>query len=90
MAKFMVEVPHSKEECLKMLDEMMENKPKQLDKFYWGCSTGNHTGWAFMDADTENEVRNMLPSTMRDEVRITKVDLFTPKQIKAFHEKKYA
>ena len=89
MANYMIETSHSKEECLKSLDEMMD-KPKNLDKFYWGCSSGNHTGWGFFEANTEEEARNMLPPTMQKEARIIKVDMFSPEQIKAFHEKKYA
>ena len=90
MANYMIETSHTKEECLKALDQMMEYNPKKLDKFYWGCSSGIHTGWAMMDADTEKEARDMLPPSMREKARITKVDIFTPQQIRSWHEKKYA
>jgi len=90
MANYMIETSHTKEECLKSLDEMMEYKPKNLDKFQWGCSSGVHTGWAMTDANDETEARNILPPSMRAKARVTKVDIFTPEQIKSYHEKKNA
>jgi len=90
MANYMIETSHTKEECLKALDAMMEHNPKNLDKFNWGCSTGVHTGWAMMEANDETEARNILPQSLQEKARITKVEVFTPQEIKSWHEKKLA
>ena len=51
---------------------------------------GPYTGWAMTDANDETEARNMLAPSMREKARITKVDIFTPEQIKSYHVKKNA
>lgn len=86
MSRFLVQSPHSKEECLKALDEMLAKGTETLSKFEWGCMAGDHTGYALIDAENESRVRNMLPSFVRDKARVTQVGKFTPDQIRSFHK----
>lgn len=86
MSRFLIETPHTKEECLRSLDELLAKGPDTLRKFDWACSTGKHAGYAIIDADNESAVRNLLPSFLRDKARITQVSKFTPEQIKSFHK----
>ncbi len=85
MARYIVESPHTKEECLRALDEILAEGPAILNKFDWGCQAGDHTGYALVDAEGESEVRNMVPSFLRNKARIVKVGKFTPEQIRSFH-----
>ena len=85
MERYVIESPHSKEECLKALDEMLSEGPSVLNKFDWGCTAGDHTGYAIIDADSENEAKNLVPRFIRNKARVIKVDKFTPEQIRAFH-----
>jgi len=51
MAKYLIESPHTEEECLQALDETLEKGTDLLAKFDWGCMSGEHTGWAVVDAE---------------------------------------
>lgn len=57
MERYIVESPHTKDECLRALDEILAEGPAVLNKFDWGCQTGDHTGYAVVDADNETAVR---------------------------------
>ncbi|MEN6371568.1 MAG: hypothetical protein ABFD64_06085 [Armatimonadota bacterium] len=86
MPTFMVESSHTKEECVQSLDELKNKEPEILDKMEFGCMSGVHTGWATVDAANESEVRNMIPSDLRDKARVVEVSKFTPEQIESFHK----
>lgn len=87
MAKYLVEMPHTEEECLQALDETLAKGTDLLAKFEWGCTSGEHTGWAILDAESESAAGNMVPSFLQSKARIVKVEKFTPQQIKSFHQK---
>lgn len=85
MARYLVESPHTKEECLRALDEILAEGPSTLNKFDWGCPAGDHTGYAIVDAENESFVKKMIPSFLQNKARIVEVSKFTPDQIKSFH-----
>jgi hypothetical protein len=85
-ARFIVIARHTPEECLKTLDDVSGKSSKLLATFDWGCMVGDHTGYATIEAKDEAAVKAMLPADMRD-VKIVKLNKFTPQQIKSFHEK---
>lgn len=87
MAKFLIESPHTNQGCLEALDEVLEKDPELLSKFDWSCKAGNHTGWAVVEGESETEVRAMMPTSLRNQARIVKVDKFTPEQIRMSHQK---
>lgn len=89
MERYIVESPHTKDECLRALDEILAEGPAALNKFDWGCQTGDHTGYAVVDAENETNVRNMIPSFLRTKARVIKVGKFTPEQIRSFHSSHY-
>ena len=80
-----IESPHSKEECLEALDEVLARGPQFLAQFDWGCMAGQHVGWATVDAGSESEARNMIPAVVRNKARIIPVNKFTPTEIESFH-----
>ena len=85
MPQFMIEAPHTKEECLAALDEMKDDEPEVLDQTWFGCMAGDHTGWTTVEARSEAEARGMLPDFLRDKARVVEVNKITPEQIESFH-----
>lgn len=87
LGKYLIESPHTNKGCLEALDEMLAKDPEFLAKFDWGCSAGDHTGWAVVEAESESAARNMMPTSLRSQARIVKVGKFTPEQIRSLHQK---
>lgn len=86
MSRYLVESQHTKEECLKALDDILAKGPEILQKFDWACAAGTHTGYAFIEAESEANVRSMLPLSMKGKTRVIEVGKFTPEQIKSLHK----
>lgn len=86
MAKYVIESSHTPEECLKALDEILEKGPEILEKFVWGCTQGEHTGWAYIEAEDKDDARAMVPELLQEKTKVTEVSKFTPEQIRSFHE----
>lgn len=85
MRRYLLESPHTKEECMRELDEVMEEGKNVLNKFYWGCSQGDHTGYAIVDAETQASALKLVPGFIRNKAKAIEVQQFTPEQIKSFH-----
>jgi hypothetical protein len=85
---YLIESPHTKEECLQALDDVLARGPEFLSKFEWGCMSGDHTGWAVVEAESESAARSLVPALVRSKARVIEVGKFTPEQIKSFHEMK--
>ena len=88
MARYFIESPHTKEECLQALDEILAEGPEVLARYDWGCMAGDHTGYATIEAGSEASARNMVPALVRNKTRVIEVGKFTPGQIRSFHETK--
>ncbi len=86
MQKFIIEMPHTKEECLNSMDEVAKS-PEFLSRTDWGCNAGIHTGWAVVEAKDKSSALNMVPSTGRNKARVVPVDRLTLEQINSFHQK---
>ena len=83
---YLILSPHTGEECLKALDEI-EGKGDLLDKMYFGCKSGDHTGYAIVDAKSESDARDLIPGYLLSRSRIVEVGKFTREEIKGFHAK---
>ncbi len=77
MAKYIVESPHTSEECLQALDGLLEKGEDTLKKFAFGCKSGEHTGWAYEDANSEKEALELVPEFIRDKACAHEVSIFT-------------
>lgn len=86
MAKYFIESPHTSEECLGALDEMLAMGPDVLEQYYFGCMAGEHTGWVIVDAESESEALEIVPSFLRSRARAVELNKFTPEQIKEYHK----
>lgn len=87
MAQYLVESPHTKEECLRALDEIVDKEPELLDETYFGCIAGEHTGYMTVEAGSEAEARDKLPGFLKDKAHVVQVGKFTREQIESFHQK---
>jgi hypothetical protein len=83
---YLIENDHTKEECLNALDEISHRSPQMLDSCYFTCSTGKHHGVCFVEAKSESEACDMIPSPLRGNSRVTPVEKYTPEQIRSFHQ----
>lgn len=84
---YLIETPHNEEECLRALDEQLEKGSDILNKFYFGCMAGDHTGYAIVDANSLDDARKLIPAFLIDKSIISEVGKFTPEMIKSFHKK---
>ena len=85
--RFLIEAPHTKEECLRNLDQTLEKGPDVLEKFYFGCNYGEHTAWAIVDAESRKDAEKLLSDVViRQKARIVEVGKSTPQAIRSMHE----
>jgi hypothetical protein len=87
MERYFIESPHTPQECLRALDEILEKGPGNLAKYEWGCMAGDHTGYAIVEARSESEVKETIPAFLGGKARVVKLNKFTPEQIRDFHRK---
>jgi Skp family chaperone for outer membrane proteins len=85
---YLVQVPHTPEQCLKTLDDLKGKGDAFLSKFEFGCMSGDHTGYAFLSGNSEDDVRQMLPKDVQKTAKVQKVDKFTADQIDKLHKGK--
>ena len=87
MSKYLIASKHEPDDCLRALDEELAKGPGILDKFVYGCKEGDHTGYAIVDVKNLSDALAMVPGFLQASACITKVDKFTPAEIKSFHGK---
>ncbi len=85
MARFLLQAPHTEEECTKALDSIMGQSEALLGRFDWGCEAGEHVGWCIVEAQDDSTALMLLPSTIRDDARATRLNKFTSDEVRSFH-----
>ena len=86
MSKYLVESHHTKEECLRELDEFA-TKPEILSQFSWACGSGDHTGYGVIEAKSASEARDVVPDFVRSKAEVKEVANMTPETIRSLHMK---
>lgn len=84
MNRYMVETSHNREDCLHVLDEFVIHG--HITNFEWGCESGICTGWAIVEAESEEQALYSVPTLIRSKARVIKLSRFTPEKIQEFHE----
>ncbi len=87
MSKYLITSKHEPADCLRALDAELAKGPGVLDKFVYGCKEGDHTGYAIVETKSLSDALGLVPDFLQDSACITKVDRFTPAEIKSFHTK---
>lgn len=83
---YFVRAPHSEEQCMNLLDKVNEKGDKYLSQFKYGCMSGDHASYAFIEAPSEDAARKLLLDELQSGAKIEKVDIFTAKQIEDLHK----
>lgn len=84
MNRYMVETSHNREDCLRILDEFVLHG--HITHFEWGCESGVCTGWAIIEAESEEQALYAVPTFLRGKAKVVKLSKFTPEKIQEFHE----
>jgi hypothetical protein len=79
MKRYLVETPHSAEECEKLIKQVYAMG--YLYHFDWGCDDGVHSGWAIIEAENEADARLTVPSLVRRSAKVVRLTKFTKDQI---------
>jgi hypothetical protein len=69
MREFLIEVPHSPEECG---EAGIGAAPAGTT--YKGCGGGTHTTWIIATLAAEDEAWSLVPRLLRDTARVVQVD----------------
>jgi len=86
MSSYLVVSPHTPEECLTALDEVSAQGKGALDKWYWGCMAGDHTGYEIVQAENEAQALQIVPTDIRAKAHAAKLNKFTAQQVESFHQ----
>jgi len=87
MTRYMITAKHDPAECLRAMDEELAKGKDVLDKFVYGCKEGDHTAYAIVEKKSLSEALALVPDFLQEGACITKVDKFTPAEIRSFHAK---
>jgi len=79
MQKFLVISPHDHEECTRVIKLTLAIG--YLTHFYWGCKSGDHTGYAMIDAESEKEALLSIPPVIRNKGKAIGIVQFDPKDV---------
>jgi len=71
MNRYIVESPHLAEDCSRAVKDI--HAAGYLNQFEWGCDENEHTGWAIVEAESLEEVKQMVPWYLREKARIVKL-----------------
>lgn len=83
MERYLIETPHTDENCLALIDEL--NAQGYLQHFDWGCRAGIHSGWAVIEAENEVQARLCVPPLVRGNARITQLNKFSEEDVAQLH-----
>jgi hypothetical protein len=86
MQEYLIVSPHKDEDCLPRLDELSSMGEKSLEQWHFGCMAGDHTGYAMIEAESEDAARQTIPPSARPQAKVIPLTSFTPEQIKSFHQ----
>jgi len=84
MNRYLIETPHTNDNCLALVDEL--NAQGYLNNFEWGCKAGSHTGWAIIEAEDETQARLCVPPLVRSQAHVTRLNKFSAQEIADLHD----
>ncbi len=84
LATFLIESPHTEQECMDVMDQV--NKVKELAAWDWGCMAGNHTGYRVVKAKDEAAALATVPAAVRDKAKVYKITKMTPAMLAKAHQ----
>lgn len=89
MPLYMVEQPHTPEECMAAFEGFSQHPRAEelLKNTYAACNSGTHIAWTAASFKDEDEAREMvsLPE-LKNKMKIYPVDVFSLEEMKGAHE----
>jgi len=82
MQKFMIISPHTHEECTLVVKQTLAIG--YLTHFWWGCKSGDHTGYAMIEANDADEALLSIPTMIRKKGRAIGLVQFDPDKVKSW------
>jgi len=83
MDRYLIETPHDVEECTRLFAQL--RAMGYLYHFDWGCKAGVHSGWAIIEAESEQQAQMAVPPLVRHKARMVKLNRFDPADEAALH-----
>ncbi len=77
MDRYLIETPHTAQDCKLLVEQVYATG--YLYHFDWGCKAGVHSGWAIIEAENEAQARLAVPSIVRRQARVVKLNKFSGK-----------
>lgn len=89
MPTFLIETPHTPEECLIAGEQWLEldgpRKQEIFDKTHASCEFGEHNAWVIADYETEDEAWSYVPEVERLKAKIRQVKTYAFEEMLAAH-----
>jgi hypothetical protein len=87
--RYLIEVPHTADECTWVMDEIVGRGPQYQSMFWWGCQVGEHRAWAFLDGYGRKEIlEEALPPVLRERGIVHRLSRVDGRDLRRFHEEK--
>ena len=83
MFRYMVETPHTAEECHRLIEQI--HAMGYLHNFDWGCKVGVHCGWAIIEAENQVQAQMAVPPLVRQKARVIELVKFNLDQEEKLH-----
>ena len=83
MDKYIIETPHSSVNCQMLINQL--HNQGYLYNFEWGCADGVHCGWAIVEAESEEQARMIVPSVVRKNARVVKIQKYDVNEAGEIH-----
>ena len=80
MQKYMIISPHTHEECTMVVKQTLAIG--YLTHFWWGCKSGDHTGYAMIEANNPDEALLSIPTMIRKKGKAIGLVQFDPDKVK--------
>lgn len=85
MPKYQIVMPHDPAQCIQALEETLDHDPDFHSQVVYGCHFDDHTGYALVEASSEEEARSKVPKTLNKRTRVVGVEHVSPEEIRAVH-----
>ena len=84
MARFLIELPHEPTmvACAKAVEVILQTGSHFFAKADWGCKDGEHKAWIFVEVNSRDEARGIVPPAFRSQAKIIQLNAFSMEEIR--------
>jgi len=83
MYRYLIESPHTDEECLEIVKQVIASG--YTTHFDWGCRAGSHKGWVIIEAESETQALLVVPSLVRAKATVVRLNKFSEEDVSPSH-----